>query len=907
MVVAIACAGDPKPPPPMIVPPARRERVAATTHIDLSSLRRLVQHFDFEDPERFPRELPQHWYRILSKDSGRPGYPDFGDIRLVDSLAREGKWSLAFECRGGSMAAALPPGVVRIFGGSQYRLSCWMRTEGLRNAGGRLVARFHGADGRPIGVEVATDAIRSEDRWTQLLLDLDDIPPDAAELALELEVVQPSALHPDASRPIGDDIAATVWFDDLEIWQVPSIRFSTDRPGQLFRVDETPAVAIELRDIVSERLSAHIAVEDIDGRPLVAERLGVAAVGEPLVVQLPALRRPGWYRATLVVEGDGAVIARRELDLSVVDAAPPRRGEGPRLGLDLPDIGRLGDRLATALVDRLGASFVLVPLWAGGYEAAATTATIEGLRPFVDRLLDRRIEPILVIPSVPESLATLRHLDPWQALAFFDSDDAQARDLLEPWLLTFGQHVERWQIGALGSPAARDPFDPARGVRLRRFLESLVADPTLLVPADADRDPVPSESGIAANLLTPWMLRGDGSPSFASLFAESFSAADAVVTIEPLPESDFAPRARVDDLAIRTIDAWRNGAMRLALPLPIRFGELGGERLDSLRPEALAWRQLGRALGGRRFAGEIPLGGGARLWIARGERDAVLVGWTESGPRDISLVLSAGSLTRVDLLGDAIAIERIGGVHRIGLDGSPIILEGVDPRIAELLASVRFDPQIIESRRTPQRTNVVFRNPTAGPLNGVLTVPDRLDWDISPRRQNVVGSILGDLRVPLDVTLPRSVTQGETMLSIDFEPAGGDLPPLKLVAPIAVDWPEVQIDRSWRFIRSVETGGVDVAVTVSVTNRSERPLDLEAFALARDFPQNRRPILRLGPGQTASRTFQFADGARRLSGGAVLTGVSELEGDRRLTLELAIPSILPPPASASRAASDPDR
>lgn len=901
LVMAIACAVPPKGPPlPQIVPPVRRERAAATTEqIDLSSLRRLVHRFDFEDPERFPRELPEHWYRVLTRDGGRPGYPDFGAMRLVDDVARDGRWSLAFECRGGSMAIALPPGVVRILPGSHYRLTTWIRSRGLDRAGARLVARLHGSDGRPIGVEYATQPIRSEEAWTQVTLDLEGVPSDAAEITLELEVVQPSALDPDAARPVGDDIDALVWFDDFEIWQMPAIRFATDRPGQLFRSDETPTVTIELRDVVSDRLLATVVVEDIDGRRLVEERIAVAAAGEPLQLPLPALRRPGWYRATLVVQSDETIVARRVLDLAVVDGEAPSRGDSPRLGLALPPLDALGPGLTDALVERLAPDFVVMPCWDDRFDPTRTAEAIEALRPVLDRVLDRRVEPILVVPGVPESLAGPRHLDPWQALAFFGSDDPQAAQVLEPWLLAFGQHVERWQIGTLESLAARGPANAERAARLRGLLAARVADPTLLAPLEADREPQPRDSGVSPHLVAPWTLRSSGS----WIYAEALADPEAILSIEAVPEEEFLPRARLEDLALRTLEAWRRGANALCLRLPMRSEEVGGERSDAIRPEALAWRQLARALGGRRFGGEIRTESGVRLWIARGGADAVVIAWSESGPRSVETVLAGRALRRTDLLGATSIVEPGARGHRLELDGLPTILEGVDPVVAELLASARFEPATLESRRVAQPVAIVLRNPTGGPLNGVLTIPDRLDWEISPRRQNVVGAATpgSEVRVPIELTLPRGIARGETTVAVDFEPSGGGLPPLRLRLPIAVDWPDVAVERSWRFTRSVETGRVDIAVTVAVTNRSDRPLDLEAFALARDFTQNRRPILRLGPGQTASRTFQFADGARRLSGSTVYAGVGELEGDRRLTLELAIPALLPPPALSAQA------
>ena len=59
-------AADPpvkRPPGSSLVMPEREKR-AAHKVADLSSLRRLVKEYDFEDAERFPAEMPRDWFRL---------------------------------------------------------------------------------------------------------------------------------------------------------------------------------------------------------------------------------------------------------------------------------------------------------------------------------------------------------------------------------------------------------------------------------------------------------------------------------------------------------------------------------------------------------------------------------------------------------------------------------------------------------------------------------------------------------------------------------------------------------------------------------------------------------------------------------------------------------------------------
>ena len=73
-------------------------------------------------------------------------------------------------------------------------------------------------------------------------------------------------------------------------------------------------------------------------------------------------------------------------------------------------------------------------------------------------------------------------------------------------------------------------------------------------------------------------------------------------------------------------------------------------------------------------------------------------------------------------------------------------------------------------------------------------------------------------------------------------------------------------------------------------------IDVEAFAVADGYTQNRKPIENLQPGQSAVRVFHFPAGARRLSGRDVRVGVQDSNLDARLLKLLPIPPFVPPSA-----------
>jgi hypothetical protein len=881
-----------RPPGPAFVMPDRTPPSAIRQQADLASLRRLVSRFDFEDSERFPTEMPRDWYRLLSQVSRRPGYPDFGTVALTDAVARDGRWSLEFVVDGGSMAVALPPGIVRIFQGSRYRISAWIRTEGVQRAAARVVARLYDKNGQPTGDEWASEPIRSDLEWTQVRIELAEIPPDAFDIGLELEVVQPSllGLEGPGGRPIGDDVRGRIWFDDLEIWQVPSIRFSSGRDAQIFETDETPELEIELRDLVSDELAAEIVVTDIDDRVVFQARKPLPGAGALVKVPVP-LREPGAYRALLTVTGEGMIVARRAIDLAVVDAAHAERTHGltPTFGLVLPSVENDALPLVKTLALRMDPDFAMLPAWRPGYEAAGSTARIGAIADVVDALLDRRIEPMLMIDALPPSLASTRHLDGWQIQQFLGTGDAQARALVEPWLLAFGSHIEHWQIGGLSGRAPLTPLDPGAARRMHEMLEERVAGPVLLLPAQVDREDIAPPKGIGRTVRVPWTVRA----TTANEYLEPWGEGASIVVLERAPEELLTERDRIEDLALRTLDAWRAGAPALAIELPWRFeGDAEGES-PSLDAEVLAWRELGRVLGGRTFIADFPTPDGVRAWIADGASGPLLIVWRESGQATTFDALLGNAAVRVgDVFGRAMRLELDGGLHRVPISTSPVFIEGIDLPFAKLLASIAFDPPTLDSRRGEQDLVVRLRNPFPVAITGTLALPDQRSWDISPREQSFSIPANTEGRIQLRVALPRTATAGpvEIVGTLDMNAGEPYVAPVRLRTTI--DWPAVHIERSWRYTRSVETGHVDVAVTVRVTNLGDKPLDLDAFAMAKGFTQTRKPILKLGAGETAVRVFQFPEGARRLGGEQIFAGVSELDGDRRLADYVRIPPLL---------------
>ena len=155
---------------------------------------------------------------------------------------------------------------------------------------------------------------------------------------------------------------------------------------------------------------------------------------------------------------------------------------------------------------------------------------------------------------------------------------------------------------------------------------------------------------------------------------------------------------------------------------------------------------------------------------------------------------------------------------------------------------------------------------------------------------------LGETKVEVALGSPRSRPSGEFDLRPLAQVSGNQEHAIPLSAVVETGFSKVSLESSWRLAKSVESDRIDLVVSAKVTNVSSTPLDVEAFAVADGYTQNRKPIENLQPGQSAVRVFHFPAGARRLSGRDVRVGVQDSNLDARLLKLLPIPPFVPPSA-----------
>src|SRR5690606_3756128 len=100
-----------------------------------------------------------------------------------------------------------------------------------------------------------------------------------------------------------EDLAGSVWFDDIVVHQLPRVELTTGAPANIVLMPERPVVRILVRDFVGERLDGNIVVTDVDGNTVQRLQMPLATAGRPQE-WTPSLPAFGWYHISLSVLGE---------------------------------------------------------------------------------------------------------------------------------------------------------------------------------------------------------------------------------------------------------------------------------------------------------------------------------------------------------------------------------------------------------------------------------------------------------------------------------------------------------------------------------------------------------------------------------------------------------------------------
>ena len=638
--------------------------------------------FDFEEAAQRPVAFPDFFFRPgPDQGAGAQGFPLFGSIEITEQTGHLGQYALAFSPDGHSMAARLMTGACPVFPGTDYHVSAHIRTEGLKRSRARVIAWLLDEKGAAIpDTRQESELMITQGNWEIASIIVPTDHPDAIDLILELQVLQPAQLLRDESgfkQPVLADIGGQVWFDDVVVEQKPRVSISTVTPNGISLAPEQPKLVIQVEDMSATPLHGVLRIADHQGQVLAALELENLSNAPARTLALP-LSRFGWFQATLELHEHGRLLTQNTVNLAWLPSLRDNQ-KNNRLGVswaspstDTQERSYL--QSAISLINELPVETVQIPIWPSIAPSEQSSILL------LDNLIERQHTLLLVLTELPEALARSLQLKTDQVFEAITERFAASEPFLIDLMIGVGIESTRWQVGPSDSRRATMAYiDSGVLPDMPTGLDRLIPNATMYLPWPATLA-VPNLPEHVSLTLT---LDSNANPNDIGEIAAQWKekAPDAVVLIETATSGARATKgiqqpARIAQL---TMNLWRFGPATILLNQP--WAETAPNMRQTCQPDATfcVWRTLATQLKNRTFAAQLDLADGIHAWVLQGQTpaDACLVLWTDThdpwSRQTVSLLLGMGNMTSTDLFGNRFSVPIIDGAHLVEI-GPELVL-----------------------------------------------------------------------------------------------------------------------------------------------------------------------------------------------------------------------------------------
>ncbi|HEY0008976.1 MAG TPA: hypothetical protein VGB55_09665, partial [Tepidisphaeraceae bacterium] len=485
--------------------------LAAHAGAQPSQVTRVIQSFDFEERGRGNVEdLPMGWSKLEGS-----GLPHYVNGRLSSDRASSGRHSFRFDLDGGSLIYRYPSGKIPASPGSTFRLSTRVSAAPLANARARLTGYFTDIDGRPIKSSVQHSrsyAGDAEGTWATLEMDL-TAGDDAAWVVIELGLVQPAVWRQTTlgqSALFEQDIQASAYFDDVSIAQVPQVRLTAGRLGNVFFRSDAPHIKVSIQDRFTQDLVAHLTLHDAEGKSIYQRNGALDLLDGPggaklTVVELPELPA-GWYRASLRLSSRGTLVSEQVIDFVRLADDGVRVDPDPRFGVIATEWPMNQWNALPKLLPMLGTARVKLGVWTEAGEVDQMTKP--KFSQLLEQLRDLRITPTACILAPPPAVAVMVGGSTWDHL--LKAPPAAWQPSLSFMVSRYAGFIDRWQFGSddqAGNFAADANLRTAYAA-VRGQFEQLMEKPDLAMPwpawsAQDERPPAAVALSVPPDVLPP--------------------------------------------------------------------------------------------------------------------------------------------------------------------------------------------------------------------------------------------------------------------------------------------------------------------------------------------------------------------------------------------------------------------
>jgi len=853
---------------------------------------RELKSINFEERRLGNREdLPMNWVKIEG-----PGLPHYVNGRLSDERAHSGSYSFQFDLNGGSLIYQYDPKQVPVQTGAHYRIDCFAQTTVLPHARARMTAFFTDLDGHQIDDSIVHSelyaAAKDGEDWHPLSIELSADDPNAAFLAVRLELLQPSMYAPSTlgQRTLFDqDIRGSAWFDDLSISQVPQVLMTSGRPGNIFRFSDPLRLSVLVNDRFTDDLAAQLVVKNAMGMT-VFQRSGALDMNnaqtlgprkKKAALDLPDLD-PGWYDAKLTMTSRGQFVG--DQDMYLVRLADDQVAEQPdaRFGLIATDLPFAGWMQLPQILPYIGAGRVKLAVWSSSGDVEQMDAS--AFDQLLEQLQNLGITPTACLTALPPQVAQEVGGDDWTQLTKVSPD--LWREELAYLVSRHANHLDRWQFGA-DEDAAKFLQDP----KMRQVYDLLYKEFALLMDKPDLAMPWPAWYDLSGKLPATVALSvpPDVLPSQIPLYMQDIRGHDGhnlSVSLQVLGEQ-YGRELQIRDLAERVVYALAGGASRIDLPLPFVLQTQGDQVSDEPLEMLMIVRTLVTQLAGATFQGKVPIAPNVEAFLFDRDGQGVLVLWNRSDETETkSLALSLGDQPmRVDLWGNVTPLIQgdSGKSDTVDLEigPMPVFLVDIDGVTAQLRASVGFDQPLLESSFEPHSRHIHFVNPGKTTIGGQLKLTGPTGWTLTPSVFSFTLNPGETFDREVSIEFPYNSFAGPKTVTADFQVQAERNSSFSVPITLSLGLSDVGMESL------ALRDGNDLIVQQMISNYGDKPIDYTAFAVYPGQARQERLVTQLGPGRTTIKLYRF-NNVQFIQNAKVRSGLRELEGTRILNDEVPI-------------------
>ena len=874
---------------------------ATVSQVALGS-HRVMQTFDFEERDIHFETLPMYWKKVV----GRTGFPHYSTGRLDTEHARSGEYSFLLIPDGGSVGFEYHRRKILVKSGSDFQVSGYVHFDDAHTCRAQITCVLTDRLGRPIpGSEsnspFAAPGDQAADGWARLDVYVPGNFPQARYIAVAVWVLQEELWRQGPlvrERIYRRDVAARVSFDDITLYQFPRVILRTDRPTNAFEADEPAILAVEVDGVSVSDYEVSMSVQGTDGLPVHDESWVLSGVvGETTVrtVELSGLAA-GQYHASLQIMSGHTTVAHREL--TFVKLGPLRSSvvsSGRGFGILALDDNAGEWQTVLELTRRSNASLLKLPVWRSRPDQ---TGAIFGKGSFHEKLVklqESNIEVIATFSEVPESLALQLQVGRRSLLDVLTREESFWQPLVRAVLAQYARTVPSWQVGAdvAGDTQVWDPRIRPVVDTMRREYEELVSDTVLAVPISGMFAVSEQQTGTRYVALgIPAAISPADIPDYLD-DCRTRGMDRLWTTIEPLDIDRYGRKHRLIDFAKRIAFAKKGDAEAVFINHPWVQRQYHARTVTDPAELLPVFRTLADQLGGSQYVGTFDMADGIPALIFSQDTAGCLFVWNdaagESGSDDegeMTQLFLGDDPTAVDLFGNPYPITTVDGTSRLRVGQWPVLLSGVDVRMAMIRASMELSPRIVDASISRQQLELRFVNPFNTPITGrlrfVLPGPARGNWQVDPANLSFALQPRQEFRQTIAMQLPRNELGGKKNLTVALRVDADHTYRVQVAVPFEIRLHGVDVSV---FARRLNDR--DLLIQVAVNNESDEETSLICFAVLPDLDRLEKPIAGLQPGQIATKQFLVRDAARWM-GRFIRVGLFDPKGTKRINYQIEI-------------------